>query len=128
MTEPFSEGPSSVRRPQLSQFSFQEAGRNKISYSRQHGSPPFENRERWGSLSCDGASGKKGGPASNPYDNAKAESFIKTLKQERGHGRDWRDLDTLRAELTTFRGPNQYGVPNPGNAGLRGEAREKDLI
>jgi putative transposase len=38
----------------------------------------------------------------NPYDNAKAESFIKTLKQEQVHGRDWRDLDALRAELTTF--------------------------
>ena len=35
-------------------------------------------------------------------DNAKAESFIKTLKQEQVHGRDWRDLDALRAELTTF--------------------------
>jgi len=38
----------------------------------------------------------------NPYDNAKAESFIKTLKQEQVYGRDWRDLDALRAELTTF--------------------------
>jgi Integrase core domain len=27
---------------------------------------------------------------------------IKTLKQEQIHGRDWRDLDALRAELTTF--------------------------
>lgn len=26
----------------------------------------------------------------------------KTLKQEQVHGRDWRDLDALRAELTTF--------------------------
>ena len=40
--------------------------------------------------------------AGNPYDNAKAESFIKTLKQEQVHGRDWSDLDALRAELTTF--------------------------
>ncbi len=31
----------------------------------------------------------------NPYDNAKAESFIKTLKQEQVQGRDWRDLDAL---------------------------------
>jgi hypothetical protein len=38
----------------------------------------------------------------NPYDNAKAESFSKTLKQEQVYGRDWRDLDALRAELTTF--------------------------
>src|SRR5579872_1633974 len=41
-------------------------------------------------------------PVGNPYDNAKAESFIKTLKQEQVHGREWRDLDALRAELTTF--------------------------
>ena len=38
----------------------------------------------------------------NPYDNAKAESFIKTLKQEQVHSQHWRDLDTLRADLTTF--------------------------
>jgi len=38
----------------------------------------------------------------NPYDNAKAESFIKTLKQEQVHGRNWRDLDALRADLATF--------------------------
>lgn len=38
----------------------------------------------------------------SPYDNAKAESFIKTLKQEQVHGRDWRDLDALRAKLTTL--------------------------
>ncbi len=31
----------------------------------------------------------------NPYDNAKAESFIKMLKQEQVHCRDWRDLDAL---------------------------------
>ncbi len=38
----------------------------------------------------------------NPYDNAKAESFMKTLKQEQVRGQQWRDLDALRAELTTF--------------------------
>ena len=38
----------------------------------------------------------------NPYHNAKAEAFMKTLKQEQVQGRDWRDLDTLRADLTTF--------------------------
>jgi transposase InsO family protein len=38
----------------------------------------------------------------NPYDNAKAESFMKTLKQEQVHGRNWRDLDELRAGLTEF--------------------------
>ena len=38
----------------------------------------------------------------NPYDNAKAESFMKTLKQEQVRGQQWRDLDALRADLTTF--------------------------
>ena len=38
----------------------------------------------------------------NPYDNAKAESFMKTLKQEQVRGNDWRDLDALRADLTKF--------------------------
>ncbi|MBZ5681651.1 MAG: IS3 family transposase [Acidobacteriia bacterium] len=38
----------------------------------------------------------------NPYDNAKAESFMKTLKQEQVRGNDWRDLDALRTDLTTF--------------------------
>ena len=38
----------------------------------------------------------------NPYDNAKAESFMKTLKQEQVRGHQWRDLDALRDDLTTF--------------------------
>ena len=38
----------------------------------------------------------------NPYDNAKAESFMKTLKQEQVCGSDWRDLDALRSDLATF--------------------------
>ena len=38
----------------------------------------------------------------NPYDNAKAESFMKTLKQEQVRGQQWRDLDALRDDLTTF--------------------------
>jgi putative transposase len=38
----------------------------------------------------------------NPYDNAKAESFIKTLKQEQVRGSNWRDLDALRTDLATF--------------------------
>ena len=37
----------------------------------------------------------------NPYDNAMAESFIKTLKQEQVYGKDC-DLDVLRAKLTTY--------------------------
>ncbi len=38
----------------------------------------------------------------NPYDNAKAESFMKTLKQEQVQGHRWRDLDALRQDLTAF--------------------------
>lgn len=40
--------------------------------------------------------------AGNPYDNAKAESFMKTLKREQIHGRQWRDLEALRADLAEF--------------------------
>jgi len=38
----------------------------------------------------------------NPYDNAKAESFMKTLKQEQVRGNGWRELDAMRADLATF--------------------------
>jgi putative transposase len=38
----------------------------------------------------------------NPYDNAKAESFMKTLKQEQVRGHSWRDFDAMRADLATF--------------------------
>jgi transposase InsO family protein len=38
----------------------------------------------------------------NPYDNAKAESFMKTLKLEQVHGASWRDLDELRRDLQRF--------------------------
>jgi putative transposase len=38
----------------------------------------------------------------NPYDNAKAESFMKTLKEEQVRGHQWRDLDALCADLRTF--------------------------
>jgi transposase InsO family protein len=38
----------------------------------------------------------------NPYDNAKAESFMKTLKEEQVRGHQWRDLNALRADLTKF--------------------------
>jgi transposase InsO family protein len=38
----------------------------------------------------------------NPYDNAKAESFMKTLKVEQVRGNSWRDLDALRADLSRF--------------------------
>jgi putative transposase len=38
----------------------------------------------------------------NPYDNAKAESFMKTLKQEEVDGRNYRDLAAARAAIGTF--------------------------
>jgi putative transposase len=38
----------------------------------------------------------------NPYDNAKAESFMKTLKQEEIDGRDYRDIDDLRLRIGAF--------------------------
>jgi transposase InsO family protein len=38
----------------------------------------------------------------NPYDNAKAESFMKTLKTEQVYGNRWRNLDELMADLTRF--------------------------
>jgi transposase InsO family protein len=38
----------------------------------------------------------------NPYDNAQAESFMKTLKQEEVDGRDYRDLNQAREGIGTF--------------------------
>ena len=38
----------------------------------------------------------------NPYDNAKAESFMKTLKQEEVDGSTYRNLEDLRDHLQTF--------------------------
>jgi len=38
----------------------------------------------------------------NPYDNARAESFIKTLKQEEVDGRDYRDLNQAREAIGAF--------------------------
>ena len=38
----------------------------------------------------------------NPYDNAKAESFIKTLKQEEVDGREYRNFDHLRRSIAEF--------------------------
>jgi putative transposase len=38
----------------------------------------------------------------NPYDNAKAESFIKTLKHEEVDGRDYRDLEEARQSIAAF--------------------------
>lgn len=38
----------------------------------------------------------------NPYDNAKAESFMKTLKQEEVDGRSYRDADQARKKIGDF--------------------------
>ncbi len=38
----------------------------------------------------------------NPYDNAQAESFMKTLKQEEADGRDYRDIDDARQSIGRF--------------------------
>jgi putative transposase len=38
----------------------------------------------------------------NPYDNAKAESFMKTLKQEEVDGRNYRDLEHAREAIGAF--------------------------
>lgn len=40
--------------------------------------------------------------AGNPYDNAKAESFMKTLKHEQIRGNRWRNIEELRADLAAF--------------------------
>jgi len=38
----------------------------------------------------------------NPYDNAKAESFMKTLKQEEVDGRSYRDAHQAREMIGSF--------------------------
>jgi transposase InsO family protein len=38
----------------------------------------------------------------NPYDNAQAESFMKTLKQEEVDGRNYRDLSHARETIGIF--------------------------
>jgi putative transposase len=38
----------------------------------------------------------------NPYDNAQAESFMKTLKQEEVDGGTYRDARHARSEIGTF--------------------------
>lgn len=40
--------------------------------------------------------------AGNPYDNAKCESFLKTLKQEEIDCREYRDLEELRLQSSRF--------------------------
>jgi len=38
----------------------------------------------------------------NPYDNAKAESFMKTLKAEEVHAKTYTDLDHARGQIGVF--------------------------
>ena len=38
----------------------------------------------------------------NPYDNAKAESFMKTLKTEEVDAKTYRDLDDARRQIGAF--------------------------
>lgn len=38
----------------------------------------------------------------NPYDNAKAESFMKTLKTEEVNGKAFKDIDHARSDITHF--------------------------
>jgi transposase InsO family protein len=38
----------------------------------------------------------------NPYDNAQAESFMKTLKQEEVDGRSYRDVNHAREAIGAF--------------------------
>jgi putative transposase len=40
--------------------------------------------------------------AGNPYDNARAERFMRTLKQEEVHATQYRDLDDARARIGEF--------------------------
>lgn len=41
-------------------------------------------------------------PVGNPYDNAKAESFMKTLKQEEVQGLAYKDADDARKHIGVF--------------------------
>ncbi len=38
----------------------------------------------------------------NPYDNAKAESFMKTLKTEEVDGRRFKDIETAKRSISVF--------------------------
>ena len=38
----------------------------------------------------------------NPYDNARAERFMRTLKQEEVYGTDYRDLEDARSRIGQF--------------------------
>jgi transposase InsO family protein len=38
----------------------------------------------------------------NPYDNARAERFMRTLKQEEVYGADYRDLEDARSRIGEF--------------------------
>ena len=38
----------------------------------------------------------------NPYDNARAERFMRTLKEEEVHGTDYQDLENARSRIGEF--------------------------
>ncbi len=38
----------------------------------------------------------------NPYDNARAERFMRTLKEEEVHGANYRDLEDARSRIGEF--------------------------
>ena len=38
----------------------------------------------------------------NPYDNARAERFMRTLKQEEVYGADYRDIEDARSRIGEF--------------------------
>ena len=38
----------------------------------------------------------------NPYDNARAERFMRTLKQEEVYGADYRDIEDARSRIGDF--------------------------
>jgi putative transposase len=73
----------------------------------------------------------------SPYDNAKAESFMKTLKQEEVDGRAYRDADEARGSIGTFieevynrqrlHSALAYLTPTEFEASLRPEALSPSL-
>ncbi|ESY64909.1 hypothetical protein X743_30080 [Mesorhizobium sp. LNHC252B00] len=65
----------------------------------------------------------------NPYDNAKAESFMKTLKQEEVQGLAYEDADDARKHIGAFIETvyntlrlHSFGARLPQSGGIRTEA------
>ena len=54
------------------------------------------------SIACRRANRHQHEPAANPYDNAKAESFMKTLKTEEVNGKAYATLDDARRQIGEF--------------------------